>query len=139
MGAKPTYVSNNLSNFKNGFSKKDLDVGCKILRSGYITMNAETRKFEEAFAKKLNVKMLIDAEESWVQNAIDEIAEDLMEVFNKEKAYIFTTLQLYRKDRLKYLHYLFSKANRKDFRLGIKLVRGAYIEKENKKMIVKIF
>ena len=47
--------------------------------------------------------MLIDAEESWVQNAIDEIAEDLMEVFNKEKAYIFTTLQLYRKDRLKYL------------------------------------
>ena len=85
------------------------------------------------YAKKLNVKMLIDAEESWVQNAIDEIAEDLMEVFNKEKAYIFTTLQLYRKDRLKYLQELFKKANRKDFSLGIKLVRGAYIEKENKR------
>ena len=41
---------------ENGFSKNDLEVGCKILKSGYITMNAETRKFEEAFAKKLKVK-----------------------------------------------------------------------------------
>ena len=46
---------------ENGFSKKDLDVGCKILRSGYITMNAETRKFEEAFAKKLKVKYAVMA------------------------------------------------------------------------------
>ena len=44
---------------ENGFSKKDLDVGCKILRSGYITMNAETRKFEKAFAKKLKVKYAV--------------------------------------------------------------------------------
>ena len=41
---------------ENGFSKKDLDIGSKILKSGNITMNTETKKFEEAFAKKLNVK-----------------------------------------------------------------------------------
>ena len=44
---------------ENGFSKKDLEVGCKILKSGKITMNVETRKFEEAFAKKLNVKYAV--------------------------------------------------------------------------------
>ena len=44
---------------ENGFSKNDLEVGCKILKSGYITMNAETRKFEEVFAKKLNVKYAV--------------------------------------------------------------------------------
>jgi proline dehydrogenase len=85
------------------------------------------------YAKELNVKMLIDAEESWVQNAIDEIAEESMELFNKKEAFIFTTLQLYRKDRLQYLKELFNKANKKDFRIGIKLVRGAYLEKENKR------
>ena len=44
---------------ENGFSKEDLEVGCKILKSGKITMNVETRKFEEAFAKKLNVKYAV--------------------------------------------------------------------------------
>ena len=81
-------------------------------------------------AKKLNVKILIDAEESWYQPAIDEIAEYLMEQFNGEHAIIFTTLQMYRKDRLDYLKKLCERSRIKSFKIGIKLVRGAYIEKE---------
>ena len=86
-----------------------------------------------SYAKKLNVRMLIDAEESWIQAAIDEIAEDLMETFNREQALIFTTVQMYRKDRLSYLTSLLQKAEKKGFTIGVKLVRGAYIEKENKR------
>lgn len=85
------------------------------------------------YAQKLNVRMLIDAEESWVQDAIDEIAEGLMEEYNREQTLIFTTVQMYRKDRLSYLEYLLQKAEKKGFTIGIKLVRGAYIEKENKR------
>lgn len=77
--------------------------------------------------------MLIDAEESWIQAAIDEIAEDLMETFNRKQTLIFTTVQMYRKDRLSYLKSLLQNAEAKGFTIGVKLVRGAYIEKENKR------
>ena len=59
---------------ENGFSKKDLDVGCKILRSGYITMNSETRKFEEAFAKKLKVKYAVMANSGSSANLLSTFA-----------------------------------------------------------------
>ena len=86
-----------------------------------------------AAAKKIGVKMLIDAEESWIQPAIDEIAESLMEKYNKKTPVIYTTLQMYRKDRMIYMKNLYNKATKRDFKVGIKLVRGAYIEKENLK------
>jgi len=82
-------------------------------------------------AKKLNVRMLIDAEESWAQDAIDEMAENMMEMYNQNEAIIFTTVQMYRKDRLPYIKELIQKGEKKNFKIGIKLVRGAYIEKEN--------
>ena len=82
-------------------------------------------------AKELNVRMLIDAEESWVQDAIDEMAESMMETYNQSEAIIFTTVQMYRKDRLPYVKELIQKAEKKSFKIGVKLVRGAYIEKEN--------
>ena len=84
-------------------------------------------------AKQIGVKMLIDAEESWIQPAIDEIAESLMEKYNKKTPVIYTTLQMYRKDRMIYMKNLYNKATKRDFKIGIKLVRGAYIEKENLK------
>ena len=84
-------------------------------------------------AHVLGVRIFIDAEESWVQDAIDNIAEDLMETFNKKKAVVFTTLQMYRKDRLTYLNKILEKSHKKEFKVGIKLVRGAYIEKENQR------
>ena len=82
-------------------------------------------------ARSLNVKIFIDAEESWIQSAIDDIAESMMAKFNTKKAYVFTTIQMYRIDRLAYLKKIIDKAEEKNFLIGVKLVRGAYMEKEN--------
>ena len=81
-------------------------------------------------AFKKNVPLLIDAEESWMQGAADTLIEEMMETYNKEKAIIFNTLQMYRHDRLEYLKVLTEKANQKGFHIGMKVVRGAYMEKE---------
>ena len=80
-----------------------------------------------------DLPIFIDAEESWIQGEIDELVEEMMETFNKEKAYIFTTLQMYRHDRLAYLEQLLKKGKEKGYVLGLKLVRGAYLEKENER------
>ena len=77
--------------------------------------------------------LLVDAEESWMQKAADDLMEDLMEKYNKEKVIIFSTLQLYRHDRLDYLKGLHERAKKKDFKIGMKLVRGAYMEKERER------
>lgn len=84
-------------------------------------------------AYSMDVPLLIDAEESWMQDAADDLIEDLMEVYNKEKAIVFNTLQMYRWDRLDYLKKLHSKAKEKNFYIGLKIVRGAYMEKERKR------
>lgn len=84
-------------------------------------------------AQTTGIRLLIDAEESWVQPAIDQLAETLMERFNTEKAFVHTTIQMYRHDRLEYLKTLTTKAKANAFKIGVKLVRGAYIEKENKR------
>jgi len=76
------------------------------------------------------VPVFIDAEESWIQDAIDNIAIRMMEKFNKKHAWIFNTLQLYRKDRVLHLEELLANARKKDFFIGLKLVRGAYYEQE---------
>ena len=75
-------------------------------------------------------RVLIDAEESWLQDNIDEIAEDMMSDYNRETAVVFTTVQLYRHDRLDYLKGLCDKAREGGYKIGVKLVRGAYMEKE---------
>ena len=84
-------------------------------------------------AVKKDVPLLIDAEESWMQKAADELIEDLMETYNKEKAIVFNTLQMYRHDRLDYLKKLHAKAHQKGFYIGLKVVRGAYMEKERER------
>lgn len=75
----------------------------------------------------------IDAEESWIQGAIDQLAEEMMSKYNRHKAIIFTTLQLYRWDRIDYLLRLIAQARSNGYRLGIKIVRGAYLEKERER------
>ena len=82
-----------------------------------------------AFEK--DVLLLIDAEESWMQDAADAIVTDMMRKYNKQKAIVFNTLQLYRWDRLDYLKQLHEQAKIEGFYIGMKLVRGAYMEKEN--------
>jgi len=80
-----------------------------------------------------NVPLLVDAEESWMQTAADDLVEELMEKYNKEKVIVFGTIQLYRKDRLEYLKDLHTRANQKGFKIGMKIVRGAYMEKERER------
>ena len=82
-------------------------------------------------AYDLDVSLLIDGEESWMQDAADSIVEDLMRKYNTKKAVVFNTLQMYRWDRLDYLKQLHQKALADGFRIGMKIVRGAYMEKEN--------
>jgi len=76
------------------------------------------------------VPLFIDAEESWIQNAIDDIAIKMMQKFNKNEAWIYNTLQLYRNDRVDHLEMLLKLATEKRFFVGLKLVRGAYHEQE---------
>ena len=85
---------------------------------------------EKAFSE--NVKILIDAEEVDVQKAIDDLAIVMMRKFNKSNPIVFNTVQLYRKDRLKYMKELLKNNKNKDIQFGLKLVRGAYMEKERK-------
>jgi len=77
--------------------------------------------------------LFIDAEESWIQQAIDEVVDAMMEKFNKKKAYIFNTYQLYRIDSLRNLKDAHAKAKSSGYKIGAKLVRGAYLEKERER------
>ena len=88
------------------------------------------RVCEKAFSE--NVKILIDAEEVDVQKAIDDLAIVMMRKFNKSNPIVYNTVQLYRKDRLKYMRELLKNNKNKDIQFGLKLVRGAYMEKERK-------
>ena len=81
-------------------------------------------------AQKTGMKLLIDAEESWIQPAINSIVEEMMSIYNRETAVVHTTAQMYLSEKLDYLYYLSDKAKAEGFIAGIKLVRGAYMEKE---------
>ena len=84
-------------------------------------------------AYEKDVALLIDGEESWMQDAADDLVTEMMRKYNKKKAVVFNTLQLYRWDRLDYLKKLHGQATAEGFFIGIKIVRGAYMEKENKR------
>ncbi|MEI7508947.1 MAG: proline dehydrogenase family protein [Flavobacterium sp.] len=100
---------------------------------------AEWNRVKERFeiicktAHSKDVALLIDAEESWMQDAADDLVEEMMRQFNKEKVIVFNTLQMYRWDRLDYLKGLHERAKAAGFYIGMKLVRGAYMEKEHKR------
>lgn len=84
-------------------------------------------------AQEKNVAVLVDAEETWIQDPVDAITILMMQKFNKNKAFVFNTLQLYRHDRLAFLKKMHEAALDKNFILGAKLVRGAYMEKERER------
>ena len=90
-------------------------------------------RFDKACKAALNanITLLIDAEESWMQNAADQLCEKMMLAYNKERAVVFNTLQCYRWDRFNYLKEAHRKAKEGGYKLGYKIVRGAYLEKEN--------
>jgi len=125
-------------------SKENINIPfCVFKMSGVITLmndsyvtdfwckkNTEKIKILFKQAQKNKIPILIDAEESWIQNGIDKITEILMKEFNKTEFIVFNTIQLYRKDRLHYIKKLHLQAKKENFKIGLKLVRGAYMEKE---------
>jgi proline dehydrogenase len=95
---------------------------------------AKARVYEICeYAHSIDQPVFIDAEESWIQDAIDALVTEMMEKFNKEKPIIYNTIQLYRHDRLEYLKKSHEQAKKDGYILGMKLVRGAYMEKERER------
>jgi proline dehydrogenase len=84
-------------------------------------------------AKEQGIGVLIDAEETWIQDPIDRLTIELMAAYNKERVLVFNTYQLYRTDRLHFLKISHKIAKEGGFLLGAKLVRGAYMEKERER------
>jgi proline dehydrogenase len=120
-----------------GFGRLDLyeKVGSNIelTESEKLEWNRVEARFDKVCseAHQKNVPLLIDAEESWMQDAADDLVAQMMRKYNKEKAIVFNTLQMYRWDRLDYLKNLLQQAKKEGFYIGMKIVRGAYMEKEN--------
>ena len=84
-------------------------------------------------ARQRGVGIFFDGEETWIQNAIDHLVNVMMRRYNHEKAVVYNTFQMYRKDRLSFLLQSFDQAQTHGYILGAKLVRGAYMEKERKR------
>ena len=78
-------------------------------------------------AKKLDVRVMVDAEQTYFQPAISRITMEMSRIYNKEKAIVFNTYQCYLKDALKNLKIDLRESERQNFFFGCKLVRGAYI------------
>ncbi len=109
------------------------------LRSGIHAHEDEAEEWERVkdrmykiceAAQEKGVGVLIDAEESWIQDPVDRLTIEMMQHFNKEKVVVYNTIQLYRHDRLWFLQLSHKIARQQGFMLGVKLVRGAYMEKE---------
>jgi proline dehydrogenase len=88
-------------------------------------------------AWELDTPIMIDAEDSWYQKAIDDVARLMSEKYNREKAIVYNTLQMYQHDRLAFLEQAHTDALEKNYYLGIKFVRGAYMEKERERAVEK--
>lgn len=84
-------------------------------------------------AKERDVEVLIDGEESWMQDAADDLCEDMMRKYNQSKPIVYNTLQTYRWDRFDYLKGIHERAKSQNFKVGFKIVRGAYMEKERER------
>lgn len=101
------------------------------LKEYHETVERVNRICKEAF--DASVPVFIDAEESWIQDVIDRITHEMMLKYNKERAIIFNTVQMYRHDRLQFLKESIAWAKAENIQYGVKLVRGAYMEKERKR------
>lgn len=103
----------------------------------------DVRFFRESVAKlcktawENDIPIMIDAEDSWYQPFVDQVVTEMMEIYNKKKAIVYNTLQMYRTDRLDFLKESLRKAEEGNYFLGVKFVRGAYMEKERKRAAEK--
>ncbi|NML23096.1 proline dehydrogenase [Pseudoflavitalea sp. G-6-1-2] len=94
-------------------------------------VNRMERIISAAADNKIGV--LVDAEETWIQDPVDALTMQMMEKYNRNRVVVFNTIQLYRRDRLQFLKDSFAQVAQRGFILGAKLVRGAYMEKERKR------
>jgi len=129
----------------------DMHAGSGTLMKRYLTAVDELSPVEKEEWHKVRVRMmriceaaadkgigvLVDAEESWIQDPVDALTILMMDTFNKERAVVYNTIQLYRHDRLKFLHDSHEAAVERNFILGAKCVRGAYMEKERRRAAEK--
>jgi proline dehydrogenase len=111
----------------------------KVSEEKSVLTEKERREYDRVYerfdlicktAYEAGVPVFIDAEESWIQRAVDVLAEEMMRTYNKERAIVYNTFQMYRKDRLEFLIDCFLRARKGNYFLGVKVVRGAYMEKE---------
>jgi len=118
---------------------QDISEGKKLTAAETEEWDKVVARFEKVCKTSYDndVALLIDAEESWMQDAVDNLVEEMMQKYNKSKPIVYNTLQMYRWDRLDYLKNLHIKAKKEEFFIGMKLVRGAYMEKENERAIEK--
>ncbi|OJW84904.1 MAG: proline dehydrogenase [Bacteroidetes bacterium 46-16] len=122
-----------------GFSRFAL---LEKIHSGQMLSDAEKEEWQRVYnridricsaAFKAGTMVLIDAEESWIQQPVDDLTDAMMAQYNKGKATVFNTFQLYRHDRLEFLKISHANAAAGSYILGAKLVRGAYMEKERER------
>jgi proline dehydrogenase len=114
------------------------DLLAKIQSNAPLTFDEQNEYFNSSkrvdaichAARDKGICILIDAEESWIQDAIDRVANMMMGRYNKDKVVVYNTFQMYRHDRLSFLKESYNLAREKDYILGAKIVRGAYMEKE---------
>lgn len=90
-----------------------------------------------SLAKEKDVEVLIDGEESWMQDAADDLCEAMMRKYNQDIPIVYNTLQTYRWDRFDYLKAIHERAKSQNFKVGFKIVRGAYMEKERDRALEK--
>ena len=126
-----------------GFGRLDLyadvSAGKELTSSEKEEWQRVRNRYEEVCKMAYNNKviLMIDAEESWMQDAVDHLVNEMMEKYNKEKAYIWNTIQMYRTGRLEYMAQDLERAKSKNYFLGYKFVRGAYMEKERERAAEK--
>lgn len=122
-----------------GFGKLDLYTA---VQSGKELTSSEKQEWENikkrydevcSLAYEKNVVLMIDAEETQMQDCVDDLVNAMMEKYNKDKAIVWNTLQMYRTGRIEYLHEDLKRAQEKGYFLGYKFVRGAYMEKERER------
>ncbi len=126
-----------------GFGRLDLyadvSAGKELTSSEKEEWQRVRNRYEEVckMAYDNKVILMIDAEESWMQDAVDHLVNEMMEKYNQEKAYIWNTIQMYRTGRLEYMAQDLERAKSKNYFLGYKFVRGAYMEKERERAAEK--
>ncbi len=110
----------------------EVQAGKELTSSEKEEWNRIVKRYEDVckMAHERNVIIMIDAEETWIQTAVDNLVNEMKAQFNKEKAIVWNTIQMYRTGRLEYLAEDLKRANEKNYFLGYKFVRGAYMEKE---------